>query len=343
MAVLLFRLAVYSFAWIGFFLRTMWYSGSGEAAKGKQEWVRRASLGKSDDLTHPMGDLAEIGRKVTQFLKRSKGGINSPDARVRATVIAINAYLEEMYVRERLAQISRHAQEPVRLELGPDAKLGLEYIEDHASEMGVRAIAQNALDSGTLTLAEADELARVVNRELSAYGQVSPGGRARLRTINSKIGGLETLHAELSNALENELTMRGEPGLREYGRDHAALSRVRDGLRVQINPAELERSWLVLPPGRLGAALERELKALADSGIKPNRASWRMAQATTGARESNGTNRGPDWHGPTCYCDPWPENQDDLYAHMSTCDRAYWLRDKQRLSAAPVSTKPESD
>lgn len=239
------------------------------------------------------GDLAEVGQDVRTKLADAKGGVIQPDMRARVTVDAINQHLKEMYDTERAPQIANHADAPVPLEINDDAAAGLTQMS-RAGEASVAKLAAKAR-GGTLTLAEADELARGVNAELRKYEAMTPEAQAAARVNTKALNGLKVLDRSLAEGIDDQLRIDGQPGIREYERRYAALSQIRDQIRVRMNAAELDHPGLAKAAGRaatslltkrplagasqasvadvrMGRALQQGLEKLADSGIKANRA-----------------------------------------------------------------------
>lgn len=215
------------------------------------------------------GDLADIGRKIN--LSEAKGGIITPDMRVRATVDAIRDHLNDMYQQERVPQIQRNADSPVKVGTNLNTQRGLEYVEGTAGDVADAQLARKALDGGTLTVAEADRLAQVVNQTLKTFEKATPEGKMQLQTTNPKIGGLKALDSELSNNLNQVLTNNGEVGLRGYERRYAGLSAIRDQLESRMNSVELHQ------PGMVKAVVEPVARVM--SGGKTGLAS--ASQAAT--------------------------------------------------------------
>lgn len=242
------------------------------------------------------GDLAEVGRKID--LAESKGGVITPDMRVRATVQALNDHLGEMYQQERAPQIARHADAPVNVKLGADAEMGLQYLKRSAGAMPdvdastLRTIAAKAIDTGAVSVAEADQLGRIANQHLKNFESMTPSEKLEVLSKTPKIAGLKALDVGLGKNLNSALAGAGEPGLRAYERRYAAVSEVRDQLQSRMNATELPRS---IPGARLvravlggksgiasasqaavadvniGKQLQSGLKRLAGSDIQPER------------------------------------------------------------------------
>jgi diguanylate cyclase (GGDEF)-like protein len=187
------------------------------------------------------GDLSEVGREVRQKLKATAGGISNPDMRVRATVDALNDHLREMYQTERAPQIARNADNPVAMNLGEDARNGLDYLSGFAGKSADRALAKGSSGAESITLAEADKLARVVNQELHQFESLPPESRSSVLATNPKIGGLADLDQALGTKINEELARRGEPGIKEYERRYAALSQIRSQLQARMNAVELSQ------------------------------------------------------------------------------------------------------
>ncbi len=236
------------------------------------------------------GDLAEVGRKAQ--LVEARGGVVSPDLRVRATVNALNEHLKAMYEGERLPQITRHGQAPLKLELGTDANEGLTYVSRRAGESSNRALAQKATD-GVISLAEADKLARVVNTELRGFESMTPAERAASAATSRRLSSLKALDRSLSQVINGELARRGEVGISLYERRYAALSEIREQLQARMNAVELQRSSVAGRAARgllggkkaaiasasqaavadvnIGRQLQLGLRELAESGITARR------------------------------------------------------------------------
>lgn len=249
------------------------------------------------------GDLAEVGRDAETRLKASKGGVIQPDMRTRVTVDAINNHLSEMYQQERAPQIANHPDAPVPLDLSEDGQAGLNAMS-RSGEANVRAIARRAT-SGTLSLAEADELARATNSELQKYESMDPAQQAAARVTSKSIAGLKELDRALSDGIDDQLQIDGQPGIKSYERRYAALSAIRNQLERRVQAAELNQGIKNSAPFRAvrdihsavtggpagiasasqaavadvpqGSMLERGLGRLAKSGIKANRAVPRPA------------------------------------------------------------------
>lgn len=238
------------------------------------------------------GDLAEVGRTLN--LDEAKGGIINPDLRFRATVNALNDHLQGMYENERAPQIARNADAPVQLNLDADAKSGLQYLSRRAGEADSRSLAASVTANPTTSLANVDQLARVVNQELLGYESMTPAERAASAATNQRLAGLKALDRQLGDALNTTLEQRGETGVLDYERRYAAVSQVRDRLQQQMNAVELNQPGVVkaivrpvmsaITGGKtnaLGAAsvadvnpgrtLQQGLQALAQSDLQPSR------------------------------------------------------------------------
>lgn len=184
-------------------------------------------------------DLADIARKIN--LSEAKGGVINPDMRVRATVEAINGHLDEMYQKERAPQIQAHTDAPVDIPLG-DATRGLQFIKRSGGTLADQALAEKAIKTGTLTLAEADKLAMTANQYLKSFESMTASEKLEAVSKTPKIAGLKALDVALGNNMNKILTDAGEQGIRGYERRYAALSEVRDQLATRINAEELKRS-----------------------------------------------------------------------------------------------------
>jgi hypothetical protein len=245
-------------------------------------------------------DLAEIAGKVEQKLAATKGGIRNPDMRLHAVVEEIGNHLDEMYKTERAPQIQRNANVPIAAKLGPDAARGLEFLSSNAGKVADQMLADRAIAKGTLTIAEADQLAQTANQELRAYERLPKDQQLLMRGTNPKIAGLKALDEGLKRALNEELKQRGEPGLTDYERRYAGLAEVRRGLRSRLNEVELKQPGVIKgvaqPIGRavgvltgggrgmvsasqaaladvnVGSTLADGLAKLRKSGIRPRRA-----------------------------------------------------------------------
>lgn len=235
------------------------------------------------------GDLAEIARKVD--ISESRGGAVRPDMRIRATVDAIGAHLDEMYQQERAPQIKAHADAPVDIPLG-DATRGLEFIKRSGGTLADQALAEKAIKTGTLTLEEADKLAQTANQYLKSFESMTASEKLEAISKTPKIGGLKALDVALGKNMNEVLTQNGEVGLRSYERRYAALSEVRDQLESRMNADELKRAMPLsgfvrsLAGGKAGIAsasqaavanvnigrrLQNGLMKLKDSGITAQR------------------------------------------------------------------------
>ena len=215
-----------------------------QAIQGAEQVYRAAAPTGGDpqfrsNVYTAAGDLAEVAQKVN--MDAATGGFIQPDMRVRATVNAINDHLSDMYQNERAPQIDRHADNPVTTNFGPDAKAGLEYLARNAGTDADRALAQNALQSGSMPLGQVDELARAVNRELSPLRGMTAQELAVSEGNSRRFAGLQALDENLSDAIGAELQNQGEPGIDGYERRYAALSQVRDQLQSRMNATELQR------------------------------------------------------------------------------------------------------
>ena len=243
------------------------------------------------------GDLAEIGRKID--LSASKGGVRRPDLRPAAFVEAADAHLAEMYATERAPQIKRHANAPVKVRLGPDAEMGLQYLKRSAGSLPdveattLRSIAAKASETGVVPLAEADQLARVANQHLKNFESMTGAQKTEALSKTPKLAGLKALDVGLGKNVNTVLTELGERGVRSYERRYAGVSEVRDGVasrvnavRLDVSKAKVVRPLLSLFRGKSGIAsasqaavadvnigrtLQFGLKKLAASGIKARR------------------------------------------------------------------------
>lgn len=271
-----------------------------KAAFGAEKIYRAAAPTGGDpmfrqQLYKAAGDLAEIGQKTQ--LNEAKGGIIQPDMRVRATVNAINDHLSEMYQTERAPQIERNADNPVQANFGADAQEGLDYLSRRSGKSELQGLASKALSSDSISLADADKLARLTNKELLGYESGDPAQKAVIEATNPKIGGLKSLDRELSAKIGDELQRQGEPGIGNYEQRYAALSSVRDQLQKRINAVELNQPGVIkgivrpvtglitggtsgiasasqaaVADVNIGRELQLGLANLADSGIKATRA-----------------------------------------------------------------------
>lgn len=275
-----------------------------KAISGAEDVFRAAAPVGSDpqfraNLYAATGDLAEIGRKLD--LQQSRGGIIQPDLRPRATVDAINEHLSEMYQSERAPQIARNASAPVVPRFSADAAAGLDYLSRNAGTAAERALAERALSGESVPLNDVDALGRAVNRELSPLRGMTPQELAVSEGNSRRLASLQALDRELSQAIGNELSNRGEAGIGAYERRYAALSQVRDQLQARTNMAELQRhnpisdvvgfarkpsiagaSQAATANVNLGRMLENGFRKLADSGIVPNRPTGAGAPAVRG-------------------------------------------------------------
>ena len=262
-----------------------------DAVAGTEKIYRAAAPVGSDpqfrsNLYAAAGDLAEIGRKVN--MAESKGGVIQPDMRVRATVDAINDHLRDIYQQEHAPQIARNADAQVAPKFSPDATEALDYLSRNAGTSADRALAQHAMSSETLPLAQMDELRSMVNRELSPLRGMTPQELAAAEG-SRRLSSLQALDGDISQAIGTELENRGEPGL-SWERRYSALSQVRDRLQRQINYSELRRdvpglrqinalrkpsiagaSQAATANVNIGRMLQKGLSQLADSGIQPAR------------------------------------------------------------------------
>jgi hypothetical protein len=195
------------------------------------------------NLNAALPDLKAVAQDLD--LKESKGGIISPDMRVRATVDALNARLDSIAKNERVAQIQRNAGAPVEIKLSTDARRGMEFLANNAGEAGTQQLAASALKRGTLPIEQADVLAQAANKYLKSYEKLTPDQKLSATVTNPKIGGLKELDKSLGNSLNNTLTSKGEVGLRDYERRYAGVSAVRDALQDRMNAAELDQPGLV--------------------------------------------------------------------------------------------------
>lgn len=198
------------------------------------------------------GDLADVARKVE--LAESRGGIVNPDMRVRATVQALDDHLAEMYQAEHAPQIQKHADVPVDIALG-DATRGLQFLKRSAGTLREQFLADKAL-KGSLTLAEADELAMTANQYLKSYERMTAPEKLEAVSKTPKIAGLKALDVELGNKINDTLTANGEVGLRSYERRFAAVSEIRDQLGSRMNAVELNQ------PGRIKAVIRPAIAAI---------------------------------------------------------------------------------
>lgn len=271
------------------------------AALGVEKIYRAAAPVGSDpgfraNLYKAAGDLAEIGRAAETELANAKGGIIQPDMRVRATVKAANEHLSDMYQTERAPQIARNADNPVQTNFSADAMDGLDYLAKKAGNSELRSLATKASEGEHMTLGEMDRLERLNSAELRNHNSMTPQDRAAVEATSPKIGALKPLDVELNQKIGQELSNRGEPGIKEYGQRYAAVSSVRDQLQSRMNAVELNQPGIVkrtvqpvaklLTGGKTGVAsasqaavadvnigrqLQQGLKHLAESGIKANR------------------------------------------------------------------------
>ena len=248
------------------------------------------------------GDLAEVGRNLN--LSEAKGGIINPDLRVRATVNALNDHLQSMYEDERAPQIERNADTPIQLNLDADATNGLKYLSRRAGTQAARSLASDLLkesswsmrsSGGTATtVADVDQIAKVVNKELLGFESMTPAERSASAATSQRYAGLKALDKQLGDSLNGALQEQGETGVTAYERRYAAVSSIRDRLQRQMNAVELSQPGILkaitrpvisaatggvksalgqatiadVNPGRM---LQDGLKTLADSGIQPNR------------------------------------------------------------------------
>ncbi len=236
------------------------------------------------------GDLAEIGKKVDW--DSTRGGINSPDMRPRAVLDATNDHMKSMYENERASQIAKAPNAPVEVTANRNAVRGLDYMTKGAGDIAIQELAEKAIKTnGKLSLAETDALAREVNAELYKYESLPPEQQAAIRNTNPNINGLKELDQALTKTIDGELEAQGQPGIKNYERRYAALSNVRRDLAKRVNAAELDQPGLVKNtlrqiPGkgvkniasasaaatadvRVGDMLEKGMKGLGESGVKP--------------------------------------------------------------------------
>jgi hypothetical protein len=255
-------------------------------------------IGFRENVVKAAGDLAEIGQKIN--MSEAKGGIINPDMRVRATVKAIDEHLGEMYQNERAAQIEPHGNDPVKFQPTQDAVEGLKYLSRSAGDNITRTIAGKAANGGQLTIAETDALAQTANQYLKGFESMTAAEKAQASMTNRRMGGLKELDRSLSQTLNDELRAKGEPGLYAYERRYAALSEIKQQLERRMNAVELQQTGAIgavskvtrplakiagagikegiasasqaaVADVNIGRMLQRGMKSLADSGLKPER------------------------------------------------------------------------
>jgi hypothetical protein len=234
------------------------------------------------------GDLAQIADEVNWDAVR--GGKTSPDMRPRAVLAAVNDHMGEMYQTEVAPKIAGAGDAKVTLTGGKD---GLDFLSRNAGDAEVRAAAAR-MSSGSSNLQDAYTVAKGANAELRQFERLSPDQQYTIRNQNPGINNLENLDKELSQNIAQTLEDRGIPGIKNFERRYAALASFRRELGMRVNAAELERSSLNpvktigkmamgksgiasasqaalsdLGPGGMGNMLEKGLKGLRDSGVRP--------------------------------------------------------------------------
>lgn len=254
------------------------------------------------NLYRAVGDLAEIGQKVETNLKAGRGGIVNPDLRVRATVQAIDEHLKGMYRAERAPQVAKHGWRPTKIAMGEDVAAGLKHMQRAGADDATRSLARKA-SAGELTLAEADQLARAVNKELVDLNSMTASERALKLGTNRRLNDLRAVDRTLKDSINRDLKRNGEVGVSEYESRAAALHEVKDQLQNRMNARELQKpgpvkavigpiaravtggksgiasaSQAAVADVNIGRVLERGFRQLKESGVKPNRGVASTAQ-----------------------------------------------------------------
>lgn len=238
------------------------------------------------------GDLGEIAKRVDW--DGARGGKVAPDMRPRAVLNATDAYMKEMFNNEVAPKIKAVGDSPVNITVS--SKDGIEFMSKYAGDADVRAAAQRILaDPSKATMTDAYTMARGVNAELHNFEKATPAERNLMRNQNPQINALEELDHATSKGINDTFASKGVPGIKLFERRYAALSNFRRELQMRVSQAEAERSTfnpvkavgqaLVkgktgiasassasladLGPGGMGDMLEKGMKGLTKSGLKP--------------------------------------------------------------------------
>jgi len=191
-------------------------------------------------------DLQRIYSSIDKRLASPdvQGGVINEDMRFRVTLDAVEDYLRDMYRMGRQAQIQVGEQYGSRVVLEGNPRvlqetalrLARSLPTDSVAQRTAMALARNPMRP--VPIAEADELARAVNVELRKFESMTGSEQAAMRMSSKIKAGLKDMDVSLSNGLNNKLHEIGQPGLTDYERRYAALSRVREQLEKGMNKSE---------------------------------------------------------------------------------------------------------
>jgi hypothetical protein len=204
-------------------------------------------------------DLVKIYGRIDKQLASPnvRGGIINPDFRFRTTLDAVKDYLNEMYRTERQAQVSVAAQYGTRVVLPGVQEATQNAARQEVTQNTARWLARNlpvgspaqrvasqlAIDPlRPIPIKDIDEFAQVVNTELRKFESMTGAEQAALRASSRIKSGLKDLDIELSSGLNSKLKEVGQPGLENYEKRYASLSRFREALEKGMNKSEA-MSW----------------------------------------------------------------------------------------------------
>jgi hypothetical protein len=243
------------------------------------------------------GDLAQVADKVEwDKVRGGKGlteGSTAPDMRPRAVLQAVNERMGEMYKAEVEPKIQAMEGVPAKLNANPEA---YKFLATTAGDETIRSLAQKAAaHPESISVPEAYQLSRAVNAELVKFESLPADQQYLARTTNPAINKLDGLDESLNNTISQSFKDRGIGGIDNFNRRYAAMASVRRGLNIRVNAAELQRQGTLARAGKvvravtgknvnavasasqaslsdvnIGDQLERGLKDLKKSGVKPN-------------------------------------------------------------------------
>jgi hypothetical protein len=313
------------------------------------------------------GDLAQVADKVEwDKVRGGKGlteGSTAPDMRPRAVLHAVNERMGEMYKAEVEPKIQAMEGVPAKLNANPEA---YKFLATTAGDETIRNLAHKAAaNPGSISVPEAYQLSRAVNAELVKFESLPADQQYLARTTNPAINKLDGLDESLNQTISQAFKDRGIGGIDNFNRRYAAMASVRRGLNIRVNAAELQRQGTLARAGKvvravtgknvnavasasqaslsdvnIGDQLERGLKDLKKSGIKPN------VDQTPGAPnlalKSPGGKLPPDAQRPLSFMDsPSPDRSGPVYpGGKGNLSKA--LTDGTSASSSAKPTEPVS-
>lgn len=315
------------------------------------------------------GDLAQVADKVDWDATRGGKGLTegsaAPDMRPRAVLKAVNDRMGEMYAQEVEPKIKAMEGVPAKLNANPEA---YKFLATTAGDETTRSLANKAAaNPESISVPEAYQLSRAVNAELVKFESLPADQQYLARTTNPAINKLDGLDESLNQTISQSFKDRGIGGIDNFNRRYAAMASVRRGLSTRVNAAELQRQGTLARAGKvvravtgrnvnaiasasqasladvnIGDQLERGLKDLKQSGVKPNLDQAPAAPAL--ALKSPEGKLPPDAQRPLSFMDsPSPDRSGPVYpGGKGNLSKALTAETSASSSAKPTEPTPEA-